>query len=162
MYKQIFELHADTYKALAAAKRLEIVQLLRDQELTVTKIQQMLGLPQPNLSQHLQVLREHKLVNTKRNGQHVYYKLSHPNVVKSVDLVREMLVEQNRGDDKLTEELRLKMKDLVPLSIDPVCHMRVSPKTAAEATGYKGRTYYFCASGCKKTFKKSPQKYVRQ
>src|SRR3989338_8644063 len=126
MYKQIFELHADTYKALAAAKRLEIVQ-------------QMLGLPQPNLSQHLQVLREHKLVNTKRNGQHVYYKLSHPNVVKSVDLVREMLVEQNRGDDKLTEELRLKMKDLVPLSIDPVCHMRVSPKTAAEATGYKGK-----------------------
>jgi len=161
MYKQIFKLHADIYKALASEKRLEIIQLLRNEELTVTDIQKMLGLPQANVSQHLQVLREHKVVETKRTGQHIYYKLSHPNVIKSIDLIRSLLINQNKGDGGLAEELRLKMKDLVPLVKDPVCQMRVSPKTAAAAEKYKNKTYYFCATGCKNSFKKEPKKYVK-
>ncbi len=154
MYSQIFQLHADVYGALANPKRLEIIQLLRDQELSVGDIQEMLGLSQANLSQHLMVLREHNLVNYRKNGTSVYYKLSHPNIVKSADLTRAMLVDQNRGNEELTEELRLKMKDLVPLVRDPVCGMRLSPKTAAAAAKYKGQTYYFCAAGCKQRFER--------
>lgn len=154
MYSQIFQLHADVYKALANPKRLEIIQLLRDKEMSVGEMQQMLGLPQPNLSQHLMVLRDYGLVSTRKNGTAVYYRLSHSNIVKSTDLIREMLVDQYHGDEELTEELRLRMKDLVPLTKDPVCGMRLSPKTAADAVKVNDQTYYFCASGCRKKFEK--------
>ena len=46
------------------------------------------------------------------------------------------------------------------MAIDPVCGMDVDPKTAAGKSDYQGKTYYFCAPGCKKAFDKEPQKYV--
>ena len=47
MYSQIFGLHADYYSALANPKRLEIVHLLRDREMSVNQMVEMLGLPVP-------------------------------------------------------------------------------------------------------------------
>ncbi len=43
---------------------------------------------------------------------------------------------------------------------DPVCGMDVDEKQAAARSEYQGKTYYFCAPGCKKTFDKDPQKFV--
>lgn len=45
---------------------------------------------------------------------------------------------------------------------DPVCGMDVDEKKAAAKSEYKGKTYYFCASGCKVAFDKEPEKYVRK
>ncbi|MDH7564391.1 MAG: YHS domain-containing protein [Candidatus Bathyarchaeota archaeon] len=44
---------------------------------------------------------------------------------------------------------------------DPVCKMDVDEKTAKHKTLYKGKTYYFCAASCKKTFEANPEKYVK-
>lgn len=44
---------------------------------------------------------------------------------------------------------------------DPVCGMEVSEKAAAGKSDYKGKTYYFCALGCKKEFDKNPEKYLK-
>ncbi len=44
---------------------------------------------------------------------------------------------------------------------DPVCGMDVDPKTAVHKTEYQGRTYYFCSPGCKKSFEKEPEKYLK-
>ena len=43
---------------------------------------------------------------------------------------------------------------------DVVCGMEVDPRTAAAQSEYKGRTYYFCARGCKVAFDKDPEKYL--
>lgn len=43
---------------------------------------------------------------------------------------------------------------------DPVCKMTVDESSAAATTQYNGKTYYFCAAGCKDTFEKEPEKYV--
>jgi len=43
---------------------------------------------------------------------------------------------------------------------DLVCGMDVNEKTAQYKTTYKGKTYYFCAPGCKKMFEENPEKYV--
>lgn len=45
---------------------------------------------------------------------------------------------------------------------DPVCGMNVDEKTAAAKSEYQGKTYYFCAPGCKQAFDKDPEKYVGQ
>jgi Cu+-exporting ATPase len=43
---------------------------------------------------------------------------------------------------------------------DPVCGMNVDEKSAAGKSEYKGQAYYFCSTGCKKSFDKAPEKYV--
>jgi YHS domain-containing protein len=43
---------------------------------------------------------------------------------------------------------------------DLVCDMDVDEKTTKWKTNYKGKTYYFCAPGCKKEFEENPEKYV--
>jgi len=161
MYTRIFSLQSQVYKALANPKRLEIIHLLRDQELTVSQMLEMLDLPQANLSQHLQVLRKFQVVAPRRNGKEVYYKLAHPNVMVASDSFREMLIDQHQDEEEVAEELRLKMKDLVPVTRDPVCGMRLSPKTAAYAMKKNPHTFYFCASGCRDKFKKNRRNLLK-
>lgn len=45
---------------------------------------------------------------------------------------------------------------------DPVCGMMVDPKEAAGTSEYNGKTYYFCALGCKRSFDKDPEKYLSE
>jgi len=161
MYQKIFKLHSSLLKAISHPKRLEIIQLLREQELCVNEILEMLGLPQANLSQHLMVLRNAGVVSTRKEGKQVYYKLAHKNFIKASDLLREVLIKRHE-DTGLADEFVLKMTDLVPLVHDPVCNMRLSPKTASYAKKHKEKKYYFCAEGCLEKFKKKPEKYVKK
>jgi len=46
------------------------------------------------------------------------------------------------------------------MAIDPICKMQVDEKTAKWKSEYNGKTYYFCAPGCKKEFDKNPGKYA--
>lgn len=43
---------------------------------------------------------------------------------------------------------------------DPVCGMIVNEKEAAATSEYQGQTYYFCSTGCKKSFDENPAKYL--
>ena len=43
---------------------------------------------------------------------------------------------------------------------DVICKMQVDEKTAKWKSEYKGKTYYFCAPGCKKKFDSAPEKYA--
>ena len=45
---------------------------------------------------------------------------------------------------------------------DPICNMDVDEKTAKYKSTYEGKTYYFCAPGCKTTFDKNPTKYLKE
>ena len=47
------------------------------------------------------------------------------------------------------------------MAIDPVCEMKVDEEEAEFKTTYKGKTYYFCAPGCKKMFEENPEKYLK-
>ncbi len=44
---------------------------------------------------------------------------------------------------------------------DPVCRMEVDQKTAVAISKYNGKTYYFCAIGCKKAFDTDPERYLK-
>jgi len=45
---------------------------------------------------------------------------------------------------------------------DPVCGMEVDERKAAAKSEHKGKTYYFCALGCKQAFDDNPQKYLEE
>ena len=61
-------------------------------------------------------------------------------------------MEEQKG--KATEQQSKEVKD-------PVCLMKVDPKSA-EKSVYKGKTYYFCSKEDKEAFEKSPEKYLKQ
>lgn len=159
MYQQVFQLHADLFKALAHPRRLEIINLLKNREMTVGDMQEMLGLPQANISQHLYVLRKQAVVKTRKEGKQVFYTIADENFVKACDLIRKALIRQH-ANTPLQPHFDIEIADLAPIVTDPVCGMRFAAQSAAASQEHEDCTYYFCATGCKKIFKKSPKKYI--
>ena len=54
-----------------------------------------------------------------------------------------------------------KPKEMSQMEKDVVCGMMVDPETAAGQSEYQGKTYYFCAPGCKRKFDANPQQFVK-
>jgi ArsR family transcriptional regulator len=67
---------ANVFRALADETRLRILALLRDGEVCVCHIQGGLQLPQPTISRHLAYLRKSGLVEARREGIWMHYKLA--------------------------------------------------------------------------------------
>lgn len=63
-------------KALANPDRLLLLCLLSQGELNVSDLETLSGIQQPTLSQQLAVLRREKMVETRREGKQVYYRIS--------------------------------------------------------------------------------------
>lgn len=68
-------------KTMANEDRLMLLCHLIDAELNVGQLETMTGIRQPTLSQQLGVLRDERLVSTRREGKYIYYKLASPSVV---------------------------------------------------------------------------------
>ena len=104
--EEIFAMHAEVCKTLADPKRLRIINVLRDGEMTVGEMARTLGLRQANLSQHLMLLRERGVVTTRRQGLNIYYSLSSPKIVQACDLMREVLAEHLARSAQLSQDLQ--------------------------------------------------------
>lgn len=89
--EEFYQLHAHLCKALAHPTRLLIIDELRDGPRSVSELVERIGLRQSNLSQHLGVLRDQRLVATRRDGQTVYYSLRDARVTQAFDLLRQVL-----------------------------------------------------------------------
>ena len=95
---EFYELHARVCKAIADAKRLLIINELRDGPRSVGELADALGIPQANASQHLAILRDRGIVTTRRAGSTIHYSLTSSKVVEAIDLLYEFMTErQNAG-----------------------------------------------------------------
>lgn len=106
MEYNLYELHARMCQVFTSPKRLEILNLLRDKELSVGGLAKLAKIPQANLSQHLSILREKGIVNTRRAGVTIYYSLANPKIIKAFDIIREMLLEKLAQAEKLSQDIR--------------------------------------------------------
>ncbi|WP_226648555.1 ArsR/SmtB family transcription factor [Microbulbifer variabilis] len=68
-------------RSLANQDRLLLLCQLSQEELNVGELEERLGLRQPSLSQQLGVLRREGLVDTRREGKHVYYRVADSRVL---------------------------------------------------------------------------------
>ena len=101
--KQISELHAEICRTLGSANRIEILIALRDGEKTVTELKEALGLRQANVSQHLAVLRQRRVVATRKGGTNIYYKVANPKIIQACELMRQVLLEQLKETEELVK-----------------------------------------------------------
>ena len=98
--KELYKLHAEICKVLSNPTRLEILNLLRDKEMSVTELIQKTKLSQANISQHLSIMKSKGIVISNRRGKNIYYKLTNPKIVKAFDIIRNVLAEQLREHGK--------------------------------------------------------------
>jgi DNA-binding transcriptional ArsR family regulator len=87
----IYELQADVLKTLANPRRLEILHRLADGPCEVGRLAAELDISQPNVSQHLALMRTAGVVAAERDGREVRYRLTDPDVMVACDLMRGVL-----------------------------------------------------------------------
>ena len=93
----LYEVKAGLFKGLSHPLRIRILELLSMQsERTVADLQSETGLEASHLSQHLSVLRRHRLVESDRRGSHVYYHLAYPEVADLLAIARGLLLQHRR------------------------------------------------------------------
>lgn len=161
MYQQLFGLQEEVFKTIASQKRLEIIQLLRSGELSVTEMVEMLGIRQANISQHLAELRQARIVHARRDGVKIYYSLTDKRIAQACTLIKLFLQAQYKIDPAM-QELMHDEDTVFPIVKDTVCGMRLSMHHAGESSIYNHKVYYFCASGCKRKFEAEPVKYIEK
>ena len=88
---QIYELQADVLKTLANARRLEIAHLLAHEPMAVGRISDRLALAQPNVSQHLALMRAAGVVVAERDGREIRYGIADPDIIAACRLMRAAL-----------------------------------------------------------------------
>jgi len=111
--RQLYKLHASICRLLANPKRLEIIDALRNGELSVSELAEALEISQANLSQHLALMRQGGTVTTRREGLNVFYRLSNPKIIRACDLMRQVLLEYLESGAELA---RGKLTEKEPLS----------------------------------------------
>jgi ArsR family transcriptional regulator len=85
---EFYQLHASVCRGFADPKRLQIINALRDDELSVGEICEAVDLAQANASQHLAILRN--------KGQRVYYRITSPKINQALDLLLDVMNDQAR------------------------------------------------------------------
>jgi DNA-binding transcriptional ArsR family regulator/rhodanese-related sulfurtransferase len=134
--RSLNEQFARIAKALAHPRRFELLDLLAQGERPVDALAEATGLPVTTVSSQLQVLREARLVDTRRDGTRVYYRLAGDEVAQALGVLRDLararlpeveLVEQSffsPGDDAETVDraellARAKRGDVVVIDVRP-------------------------------------------
>ena len=90
---RLFEMHAALCQTLANPVRLRILNALTDDEKSVNKLVELIGVPQANISQHLAVLRDRNVVAARRDGVSIYYSIANPKIITAFDIMSEVLRE---------------------------------------------------------------------
>jgi DNA-binding transcriptional ArsR family regulator len=103
MEDQIYQYHAEMCQVFSHPKRLEVIAVLRDGEMSVSELAQILKLTVGNLSQHLAMMKERHILLTRKEGNMVYYRIANPKLLHCMDMMRDMLFEQIRQDAALLE-----------------------------------------------------------
>jgi DNA-binding transcriptional ArsR family regulator len=85
---EITVLQAEVLKTLANPRRLEILHRLAEGPCEVSRLAEELGASQPNVSQHLSVLRTAGLVEAERDGREVRYRLGDSDVITACAIMR--------------------------------------------------------------------------
>ena len=101
--ESIFQAHADICGALFNDKRLRIIDLLGEGDLSSGELSDKLKIKRPNLAQHLFVLKERGVIEMRRQGKNTFYRIPDSRIIKARQLMRKVLIDQIRKKQSLLE-----------------------------------------------------------
>lgn len=97
MKKELFEYHADFCKTFSNPKRLEILDLLKQGEMTVTDVQKRMAVTKANASQILALMRLKRILKARREGVNIYYSIANKQIVHACSLMQQALAQLMGG-----------------------------------------------------------------
>ena len=97
----------DICKAIANANRLQILEYLRDGEKCVCDIIPAVDMEQSTVSQHLSVLKNAGILNSRKEGQHVLYKVRNNKVFGVMDAVDALLIVELEEAGELLKDMQI-------------------------------------------------------
>jgi DNA-binding transcriptional ArsR family regulator len=107
MQDPLHNFKANFFKALSHTARIKILELLRGGELSVTELQDRLGIESSSVSQHLSVLRQKNIVDSRKVGTTVYYRVSDPVIFELLDVARRIFNNQLIDTRSTLEQLEV-------------------------------------------------------
>lgn len=113
---QLYAQFARLGKALASPQRLELLDLLAQGERSVEDLAREAALSVANASQHLRVLRQARLVDTRKHGLYVYYRLADPTVFELWRALRRVGERQLAEIDRLVDVYMQHPEHLEPIT----------------------------------------------
>lgn len=113
--KQLFTYYAQVAKALSNANRLEILEFLAQRECAVEDLANLMGLSIANTSHHLQLLRQMGLVECRKEGQYVIYRLSGDDVVILMAELRQVAERHLSNVNQLIDDYLSVKDDMEPV-----------------------------------------------
>jgi len=90
LFEQSAARAADLMRLLGNERRMMALCQLVGGELSVSELQDRLGMTQSSLSQHLALLREQGVVATRRQGQTIYYRIADPAALRILETLAEL------------------------------------------------------------------------
>jgi len=102
---EVFSRHAEMCKVFSSPIRLQILNILREREMSVSSLADRLGVAIGNLSQHLNMMKQRRVLVSRKDGNVVYYRLANPKMLKAFDLIREILFEQMQRESVLVQHM---------------------------------------------------------
>ena len=113
---QVYEQFARIGKALSSAHRLELLEVLAQGEHSVEELARETGMPIANASQHLQVLRAAQLVEVRREGVYIYYRLADEQVFSLWQTMRQVGEARIAEIDRIVDTYLHDRNQLQPIS----------------------------------------------
>jgi len=92
--REIYKMHAAFCKFMGSPKRIEILFLLGNGEKCVDELARLMKINIPNVSQNLTMMRERGIVESRRDGTKIYYRLSNPKILELCISMRDLMFEQ--------------------------------------------------------------------
>lgn len=77
-------------KVLAHPQRLKVIGALRDRELSVQEVMSELKISQSSASQHLNLMKDRNVLDSRREGNQVFYWVRDKKVLKLIDLIQDL------------------------------------------------------------------------
>lgn len=99
--KDLYRRHADFCKVLSHPTRLQIIDILHEREMTVTDLATKLQVAVGNLSQHLSLMKQRGVLESRKEGNSVIYRLAIPKMMQACCLIRQILYEQMQHESAL-------------------------------------------------------------
>lgn len=101
----IYRLKADFFRLLGHPARIRILELLRDGERTVGTLQAELGMDSSGTSQQLTAMRRQGVLESRRAGTSVYYRVRDPRIFQLLAVARQILTSQLEGSRDMLGDL---------------------------------------------------------
>jgi ArsR family transcriptional regulator len=101
----IYRVKADFFRLLGHPARVRILELLRDGERTVGELQAALELDSSGASQHLTSMRRQGVLESRRAGTSVYYRVKDPRIFQLLEIAKQILTTQLEETSALLGDL---------------------------------------------------------